>query len=236
MNTYLMSGDCGDAISALPIIRHLGGGIVVLALHVGPGFPREPMTRDRADFLLPVIAAQPYVEKAYFSESPTGITHDLSTFRLIKNAGPSELLTHWHARHLGLQPKAIDLSPWIHVTPSPETKGKVVIARSLRYHNMYFHWRKLLSKHRGRTVFIGLPFEYEAFAKTFGPIDYRPVMDALEMAQLIAGSDLFVGNQSFPCWLALAMGSNLIQESYPPVPNSRIPRPNARFVLNQFSM
>lgn len=232
-----MSGDLGDCISGLPIVRHLGGGECVLGEHVGLGWPREPMSKERADFLLPLIAAQPYITAASFEPKPGRVTHDLSMFRTIKNAGPSELLTHWHARHLKLNPKDIDLSPWIHVEPSPETKGKVVVARSLRYHNAYFHWRKLLSKHRGRTVFIGLPFEYEAFVKMYGPVvAYRPVKDAYEMASLIAGSDLFVGNQSFPCWLALGLGHQLIQESYPPVPNSRIPRPNARFVLNQFSM
>ena len=238
MNVFGHSGDCGDLCALLPVIRHLGGGELVLSPHIGDGGPREPMTEARARFLLPVIAPQSYITAArYESERVTPITHDFSHFRVGNKHQRADSLVTWHAQHFKLNAAEIDLSPWLTVTPSPVTRGKVILARSLRYHNPAFLWKRVMAAFRHKTVFIGLPEEHKAFLEAHGFfVPHLPVKDALEMAELIAGSDLFVGNQSFPCWLALAMGHTLIQESFPPVPNSRILRPNAKFVLNNFSI
>jgi ADP-heptose:LPS heptosyltransferase len=48
---------------------------------------------------------------------------------------------------------------------------------------------------------------------------YRPVRDFLEMASVIAGAKLFIGNQSFPFSLAEALKANRLLEVYFECPN-----------------
>lgn len=234
LNMFLFSGDHGDICSALPLIRTLGGGELILAPCDKIGGPREPMTPKRAAFLLPLLKCQPYITDARYEENPQGVTIDFSHFRAHCPHKRHELLTYWHARFIGIaDPKAtIRLDPWLTVQPSPESRGKIVVARSLRYHNPKVSWRRTVDKYLDRLMFIGLPEEHEALQQRIGKvIPHRQVKDALEMAQLIAGSDLFIGNQSFPCWIAMAMGHNLIQETWPGSINSKVKRHNAKFLI-----
>lgn len=235
MNRVLVSGDHGDITSMLPLLRTIGGGELILAPCDKVGGPREPMTPKRADFLLPLLKGQPYITDARYEETPQGITLDFSHFRAHCPFRRHELLTHWHARFIGFSDfdrGRISMAPWLTVQPSEESRGKVVVARSLRYHNPKISWRGQVAKYLDRMLFVGLPEEHESFQQRIGRrIPYRPVADALEMAQLIAGSELFMGNQSFPCWLAMALGHNLVQETWPGSVNSKVKRHNAKFLI-----
>jgi len=227
-------GDLGDIIAFLPILRAIGGG----ALAVGPlemklprnVLPREPMTLSRFNFIRPLLIKQPYVHQFVFerqrrNKNSESYDYDLSLFRKYMGAR-EESLTDWQARFCNVKP---DLSPWLTVNPRTEFAGKTVIARSPRYLNPNFDWNKVIANRD--VVFIGLIAEHARFCRMVRRVPYVPVSNALEMAQIIAGSQLFIGNQSFPCWLAMGLGHPLVQESWPFWQNSKIDRPNARFVL-----
>jgi len=56
-----------------------------------------------------------------------------------------------------------------------------------------------------QAVFVGLPDEYEEFKKLTGwNLDYYPTRTMLELAEVIAGCDQFLGNQSVA--LSIAQG------------------------------
>ena len=56
-----------------------------------------------------------------------------------------------------------------------------------------------------QSVFVGLPQEHEEFKKLTGwNIDYYPTKNMLELAQVIAGCEQFMGNQSVA--LSIAQG------------------------------
>lgn len=237
MNIFSHGGDHGDICGALPVIRQLGGGELILFPHHGPGHPREVMTQTRANFILPLLVTLPYISAARFEEHPPKVTHDIANFRHKCSYRKGESLSHWQARHVGLHKHSdVDLSPWIHVEPNRDMIGRIAIARSSRYHNSHFKWPRIMDKYGKRAFFLGTPEEHAAFCKTFGEIPHHKVKDALEMAQVISGSEILIANQSFPCWLGLAMGGPLIQESCPQCPNSRVPRGNARFILHNFHL
>lgn len=226
--TIYSTGDIGDEIAKLPILRQLGGGYIRLGNHyrVNEGLHRV-MEGEKFNFLLPLLKTIPYVKGVTYSENREGVQHDFSDWR--SHYRPNRTLTASQADYVGL--KDIDMAPWISVEPSKETEGKIVIARSQRYHNLQFNWNRFLEPYEGRIIFLGFKAEYEAMCKnTSIPIGYQPVKDALEMAQLIAGSDLFIGNQSCACWLAMAMGHPLIQETYIAQPDSKVIRDNATFI------
>lgn len=227
--TWNHSGDLGDVLSSLPAVRQLGGGRYLLGPHVGPGAPREPMTPWRAAFLIPLLEAQPYIKSAKFSDKPERVTYDFSMFRVNTKVIFGESLAHWHGRHVGIKPSKLDVSPWLQVKPADETLGRIVFARSPRHHHRDFPWQYLTFKFRTRAMFVGTREEHQMFCSRFGRVEYRRVENALEMAQLIAGSDWFYGNQSLPCWIALGLGHNLTQEGFPAAPNSKIVRENAGY-------
>lgn len=226
-----MLGDLGDCVAALPILRALGGGTIVISEDPTgrwPG-PRETMRGPRYDAILPLLLAQDYVEQIEWQDHPTGITHDLSRFRDDRK-GAHENLALWQARVLGVD---VDLTPWLTL---PETRlphvgnyhGKVVFARTKRYHNYFFPWADLLRKHEEKGVFVGLKTEHEALEEeTHRPIPYHHTPNLLDLAAFLAGAKLVIANQSVCFWIAIGLGVPLIQESWPPSLNSIIPRTNA---------
>jgi hypothetical protein len=127
----------------------------------------------------------------------------------------------------------VELKPWLAPEPSSQTKGMVILSRSRRYHNPKFPWPRIVSELGSRAAFVGLPEEHSDFCRDVGrKVHYLPTSNFQRLASLIAGSDLFIGNQSSPCWVALGLGHPLIQETHMEIRDSIIPRPNARYVDN----
>lgn len=226
MNVFSHSGDLGDVIAALPAIREMGGGDIVLCPSSGKDQGRESLHGARYEAIKPLLLAQPYIHDVRWEKDPKNVTHDMRGFRVNYQLGES--LLDWQARFLGIE--ASD-APWLTAVRSSVSIGRTVIARSLRYHNPGFPWHVILNKHRN-VLFVGTEEEHKAFQVFAGrPIDYHPTKNLLELAEIIGGSHLFVGNQSCPFWIAAGLGVNLIQESWPHSPNSQIRRPNARYMI-----
>jgi ADP-heptose:LPS heptosyltransferase len=78
-----------------------------------------------------------------------------------------------------------------------------------------------------------LPEEHREFEREFGKVEHLPTQDLLQVARLIAGSDLFIGNQGCPAWIAMAIGHKLIQETNDNEFSSVIERPNACFDMDK---
>lgn len=227
MIRLLHTGDLGDIIACLPILRSLGGGEIVVTeskFRDRGRSPRESMRGARYEAILPLLEAQPYVSKVEWQDEPTGITHDLSNFRTMVPI-PRETLADWQARYLDID---VNLDPWLTV-PAFEQHGRTVIARSRRYHNFFFPWVELI--HRCAPVtFVGLPSEHAALEQeTKWGFDYQPTKDLLELAMVIAGAKLMICNQSAPYWIAAGLGVPIIQETLEADPNSMVLRTNATY-------
>ena len=92
----------------------------------------------------------------------------------------------------------------------------IVISWTNRYHdhkikNDYY----ILEKYKKYCIFLGHPIDHEKFYKKYkiDIIHYR-TRDLLEMAQIIKGGDLFIGNQSVGFALAEGMKHPRILERY----------------------
>lgn len=196
--------------------------------HALPG--RESLKGKRFEAIKPLLESQPYIKSVRWGERHTETDFDFSDFRV--NYVHRENLACWQGRHCGIE--RLDESKWIDVAPSPESRGRVVIARSPRYHGPSFPWHKVVQEHRNKLLFVGLPEEHVAFEKHVGArIEYKPTENMLYLAKIIAGADLFIGNQSSPSWVAMGLAQNLIQEVWPTHPNSMTHRPNARFIFSE---
>ena len=116
--------------------------------------------------------------------------------------------------------------PWLTV-PDPIKTSPVVIHRSPRYHNDSFPWCKVVEKYKGNIVMIGMRSEHETFCKQFGEVPYLHTKDYLELARVIAGAELFIGNQSSPYAVAEGLKKRTCQEMCLRIANCHWHRPGA---------
>jgi len=246
-NVFFHTGDLGDIIAALPTIRALGGGYLILGNRHGRG-GRELMTQARFDVIAPLLAAQSYIAGVELMDDAPGkaeipVTHDFTRFRehappqsvregRLLHGGAGYNLATWQASYFGLHD--VDLSPWLTVQKNEEALGKTIFARTERYHNPKFDWAGIVAKH-WPALFVGLEEEWKNFSVEFCrgigiEVSYRPCGNLLEVAQLIAGSRLLVCNQTVTFWMAAGLGHPLIQESDQWNLNSVVERTNATYI------
>lgn len=207
------SGDLGDIIYSLPTIRAAGGGS--LRLFDMPGRTAHGMTEEKVRRIRPLLELQPYIDSVVWS--PDGPDSSLNGFR-----------DHW--RHgvladMHLATHGLDWShrarAWLQVD-SPRPVYEVVIHRSVRYNNPRFPWGAVLQKYEGMIGYLGHNDEHAHFCREVGA--GCPLIDAadlMEVARVIAGSRLFIGNQSCPLAIAHGLKHPTIMEICPGGENSQ---------------
>lgn len=227
VNVYRHTGDLGDIIAGLAVMRQLGPGQLILGNVDGTG-ARELMNEERFNALAPLLRLQPYLCGVSHEHDAKGVTHDFTDFRLTPaRIGEEHTLVNWQGDFFGLN---VEVDPWLHgVVPSYETKGKAVFARTTRYHGADFNW-KAIAKEWPNAIFVGFHDEHKAFCQhAYCDVSWRPTSNLLEVAELIAGSEILISNQCVASWIAMGMGHRLIQEVCHWSINSIIRRENAEF-------
>lgn len=244
-NLYYHAGDIGDLVYGLIVPKlHSGGHMWLGPKHTLPKVfaPRCGITWEGFQFIAPLLRKQPYVFSLEWVLQRPFVTYDLNLFRL-----------HWTGAYVdryekrGWKPPyslqqmhlgAFDLNddgktPWL------EAKAvygpPVLFARSERYHNTSFPWQRIRDKYQKCAAFVGRDVEYDKFCREFGPVARLRVEDAWQLACLMAGCRLFVGNQSAPYAIAEGLKVRTIQETRNGC-NSEADcmfnRPGAQFVMN----
>lgn len=88
----------------------------------------------------------------------------------------------------------------------------VIFCRSPRYRNDLFAWKEIHAKHAHEAIFMGLPEEHYNFCKEIGEVPYHATKDFLEVAQVMAGAELVVTNQTSMFWVAEGLKKSLVLE------------------------
>lgn len=205
------SGDLGDIIYSLPTIRALGGG--VLYLFHKPGSGLHGMNAAKAESLRSLLIQQPYIHDVFFTEDQRET--DLNNFRA--HAAAERNLADMHLAAHGLGREHRDVK-WLRVD-CPNRMAPVVFARSMRLRNLNFAWKQVHQKYAHAATFVGTAKEHEMFCHEVGPVPHAPTANVLELARVIAGADLFVGNQSLPAAIAEGLKSTMILEVSRDVPD-----------------
>lgn len=215
---FYHSGNLGDIIYSLPAMKVLGGGFLLLGpdmrLDMKEAVPfRETMQRKLFNTVAPLLRLQPYVTQTYFYNFMPKVDYDLNRFRVIE--WKDQNIAEMTMQGLGLEGRMFlnHCEPWLSVPEPVFGRKPVVIHRSSRYHNDRFPWRKVLTRYYDQIEFVGFQAEHTAFCQEYGvDIPFYPTTDLLGLAQRIAGSTLFIGNQSCPCAIAEGMKVNIVQE------------------------
>lgn len=205
--TICVCGDFGDIILGLPIFKAIAG-------KTGPvrvvGVDRNNICKrllERMYVIQSLLESQPYIKEMIQLDGHE-VHWNASEFRQYHAKDHSLSYSHWlHYKGQKSLPKVeLDLQqPWLGgIKPDPRSKGKVAIHRTGRYQNQFFRWKSVMDRYSDVAFFMGTVDEHKRFTEEFGRIEYIQTRDLLEMAQLIAGSEMFMGNQSVG--LAIAEG------------------------------
>ena len=211
------SGDMGDVIYAIPTMRSLG----ITKLLLNPlNWYGTKMNLDYIKVLKPLIESQGI--KCYIPEPDKIIKfdYDLDAQRYMNQNMCFDHLGQCQANALKA---VVDLEePWIYDIDRIEHVD-VIIARSARYHNSFIDFKELLSAipDKSTIAFVGLEDEFDEFKKMFPDkeIWFTWVENLLQLAELIAGCKLFIGNQSTPYAIAEGLKVSRLQETCEYVPN-----------------
>lgn len=227
MKTFKHSGTFGDIIYGLSLVKQLGGGKLYLQLDninritqhyygtLPNPFHRGRMTESDYEFMKEFMLCQNYIEDFAIWNSVTDkITDDLDLFRPLFVRHPGNYVDVfadvWQINDPGAR-HTMRNQAWLTVTNPKRIPGKdQIINRTSRWiqPNLNPIYNDLRDQGAETTaLFVGLESEYEKFKTDTGwNIDYYPTRTMLELAEIIAGADQFIGNQSMALSLAIGLG------------------------------
>jgi len=217
------SGNSGDIIYALPAMYAAAGGKKIqLALSLeGRAKYDQPhplgdrmLTAETVAMLQPLLEAQEPIQScAVYANQEIDLDFDL--FRKLPIDAHRGDLAHWYFWTFGVSG---DLSkPWLKAESNPEFGDSIVIARSQRYNQPAIDYG-FLKKYKN-LVFVGVREEFDIMRAKLPDLQYAAVENFYQLASVIAGSKLFIGNQSFPFALAEGLKAKRLLEVYHRCPN-----------------
>jgi hypothetical protein len=136
--------------------------------------------------------------------------------------------------HLELFNRSYDFSvPWLK-NIEKNYVADIVINRSNKYHDIEeIDWRMVVP-FLDRCIFVGFDREWKLFVRKYQiNIKFYKTKDALEVAQVINGSKLFIGNQSCCFAIAEAMKQPRVLERYSFFDNCRPSGKDGYIYLNK---
>lgn len=255
--TFRHSGKLGDIIYSLPAVKALGGGIFYVD-HRTEYIETPPLGEQTALMVIRLLETQKYVKRASLYEGET-IDYDLDRFRnwaiplhvfnIIKSEAVEVAgklfgapvkdgwqmmmpavevdLAQLHWESVGL-PGRVNLStPWM-TGIGKKSIAEIVVSKTTSRPGK-LDWLTLRD-YAARSVFVGFEDEWRAFCDDYFEIPHYRAMDLLDLAQVIAGAKLFVGNQSFGLALADAMLIPRVVQLWEASPN-RLTSTNTHHVL-----
>lgn len=225
--TFKHSGARGDLIYSLPTIQKLGGGKLYINRKEDHFFGIE-MTDDEFQSITAFFKTQSYIDEVLEWDGQQ-VDYDLDLFRALD---PMFIpLSSAYLMKFGVN---YDLEKsWIETSKIPViSKAEIVVSRSDRYHSP-FDWKELFPW-VDRAIFVGLKSEHEEFVRKTGlNIRHEVTETWVEMAGLILGSKLFIGNQSLPYALAEAVKHPRVLEVCSRCPNCDPQSQNGHVRLSQ---
>lgn len=224
------SGDLGDCVVSLATLVYRGNPAIY---HLwDDGLTKGIVARER--FIRPFFESQPIIQEVKIGrpEQCDWRSEDFRHRRLHDGVTNLAQVHATHAKMMGFINEVPKFDqPWL-VVDLDDEHGKIVVNRSPRYRNDKFPWKKIVAHYGSRLAFMGLDEEYEDFRNQFGEIKRFKVANMLEMAKIIAGSPLFIGNQSVAMTIAEGLKHPRIQESCLSLPDCIYPSTNAQYVGN----
>lgn len=222
-NIYHHTGDMGDVIYSLAAIKAIGPGVLWLSPENRYPYPRPthtPPSYEWADSIASLANLQDYVWKCQFTHIyPYSTDYDFNKHRMFYIEKGNEKWNSLFRLHLKtFNADYPEDQPWLTVDKSEIVQGRpIMVNRTKRYHNDRFPWHELVAKFKHQMFFVGHRDEYLAFAELNrdGEIPHVPTPKLVDVARLVQGCKVFVGNQSTPMAIAFGLNKPVVQETWP---------------------
>lgn len=230
-------GDFGDLTYLLGVMAEIPHGPHRLILRTSPLTKikaQDDLKRFHA-MVAPLASKQPYIASCEIWDGKETVDWGSEGFRGVGKWCPETTLLgaksyYLHMCH-GFGANIQGRNRWLHnIDPSPESRDRVVINRTGRYRNPHFPWQEIVNFYGDRLLFVGVPHEYRDFCGQYGAVEFHRTSNLLQVASLIAGSLLFIGNQSCANACAEGLKHPLIQETDLVIPDCIFVRPSAQHV------
>lgn len=229
MPSFKHSGDVGDVIYSIPIFQQIGAGTLYLnsvsyiRVHGLRGLTDQSIAQ-----LIPLLEVQPCL-KSIKSWRGEKFDYDIDLFRKRNGFLSRKNLCHFIIETFGVSTNRTAVK-WLQ---APVKKvSQAVFNRTPRYQNSeapkVLRW---YLRNYPDSVFVGHKEEWENFCKEVGNIKYYHTKDFLEIASVINGCELFLGNQSSPMAIAIALKKQIVQEVYKPMPDCVFPYDNIKYII-----
>lgn len=234
---YHSSGDAGDIVYSLAVVKALGGGVFFTSPDCRYPFPKKPKAcaLEPAVFsanIAPLIRRQPYIWQCLSTGStPFSTDVNFDQFRLAYQRGGNEnwkSLLELHAQPFGVEVDGSE--PWLECNePIEILDHPIIVNRTSRYQNHAFPWWQMIRKYGHLMAFVGSEQEHSAF-QGHAPdikIAHAPTSNLWEAAQIIAGAKVCMMNQSACLAIAHGLGKRVLIEEWKENPNCHIVRDGA---------
>lgn len=246
---YRHSGTFGDLIYSLSVVKKMGSGTFAVHLEniencvAQYGYrPDEvdPMHKGRFcnsdfDLIRPLLSRQSYIDQVTVWTGDHDV--DLDRFRGVLFRGFEGNYVEAYYRTFNLPVTAeVYNETWLEA--DAKRVAPIVINRTFRYRCPEGNgsWQNILAQSDivNNGVFVGTREEHEDFVQVTGfPVQYYAVQDFKELADIIAGADLFMGNQSAAYSIAMGLGKSSVLETIKikPLANNEcyFPRDNCQY-------
>ena len=201
-------------------------------------YTRQVLTPDKWCGIDDLLRVQPYITAVRAWRYGEQVQVNLNDFRqrLFKalRAGQhkDKSLVDWMLETHGCPLSAKD-EAWLTVPLDKiEKVARVVINRTGPgrpmhhvYQNHLFPWHRVWQKYKDVAVFVGTELEYDSWCALFGEIPHCVTGTLYDAARVIAGADLFIGNQSVCRAIASGMKKDIVLEVWPSGANCLENRP-----------
>lgn len=230
MIRFVHSGDLGDIISSLAVVKEIcerKKDKALLYLDISGGMKYNPsdiskiinnQTSGRGmkfdengyNFIRPVLIYQSYIDDVQIWKGEE-VDYNLNKFRLhfikqesCKKTQGNLMKLHQIAFDLSLGiPKEPLITPSNPITIDNKT---IVIGRSLRYQSahIFILMRREFIQNQG--LFIGTDLEYEAFQNSFNiKPDRYPVNNVMDIVNIMSGTKQIICNDTLFFWIAISI-------------------------------
>jgi len=200
------SGPSGDIIHSLPAVKKFAekNGPVTYYLEIdrktflyeGADHPQgdTPLNRARAEMLIPLLEAQPYIKSAKIWTGEK-VALDLDAIQYYKTGKPFGMIQRWYFHCWPELTADLSQPTLIGPEPIPSLSDAIIVNKTSRYNNPDISF-SFLQHRKERVVFIGNLQELAEFRLQVPKAEYYPTPTCLDITQVIASGLLFVATQS----------------------------------------
>lgn len=151
-------------------------------------------TKQEAEFVKPLLEAQPYINKVTIDDNVAKDAFNLSNFRRLPLNLAAGDIREWYYQLIA---NVLQKEFWkqiLFVNPNYKFQDKILFTLSERYVNANIDFSQL-QKYKDKLVFIGSQKEYDIFCKKYTTLPFAGKFNnLLQIAEVIAGAKAHIAN------------------------------------------